>query len=220
MSTAPVCPRHLFVHHTNPTLSEAVALVSANEVLREQGIAVSPEFRDVHDFHTKFNLLRTATLTPQHLTRGKLKERVEFLLEELEEFAEAAGLQIVPGDDQLRVVGRKDDQDLEGQADALVDLVYVALGTAVMLGLPWDALWADVQRANMAKVPGITKRRHAVDVTKPPGWSPPRTAAILNLAGYARWRFVGGATDSWNEYLKPVSDYLCVDDTPRAPEAV
>ena len=122
-------------------------------------------FKDVKDFHQKFGLL--CHDTPGHLSRRKLGERIEFLSEELNEFIEACKT-----------------QDLAEQADALVDLVYVALGTAVMLGLPWDELWADVQRANMAKVRGVGKRGHAVDCVKPPGWSPPQGHAILLAAGY------------------------------------
>ena len=36
--------------------------------------------------------------------------------------------------------------------DALIDLTYVAMGTAYMMGLPWQDLWDEVQRANMSKV--------------------------------------------------------------------
>lgn len=142
-------------------------------------IPSSKEFQDVFNFHEKFQLLRFQK--PGHLTAGKLQERIEFMQEELNEFIEGAGFTWLSSND---VDFRPGNQDLAKQADALVDLVYVALGTAVMLGLPWDWLWNDVQRANMAKVRGMTKRGHAVDVTKPPGWQGPQTQRILDLAGY------------------------------------
>lgn len=142
----------------------------------------SKEFQDVFNFHAKFDLLRFEK--PGHLTKEKLSERIEFMLEELSEFVESAGMELVPDSITTFKVMNRGEQDLAGQADALVDLVYVALGTAVMLGLPWDWLWNDVQRANMAKVRGMTKRGHAVDVTKPPGWQGPQTQRILDLAGY------------------------------------
>lgn len=148
----------------------------------------SKEFRNVSDFHKKFGLLNFDK--PGLLTRRKLKERVEFLLEELTEFAHAAGLEFTREHDEgiggldTSVFDDSCSQDLAEQADALVDIVYVALGTAVMLGLPWDWLWDDVQRANMEKVRGVTKRGHAVDVTKPPGWLGPQGTRILNIAGY------------------------------------
>lgn len=94
-------------------------------------------------------------------------EMVEHLEEELSEFTIAV-----------------EDGDLVGQADALVDIVYVALDAAIRLGLPWQELWDDVQRVNMTKVRGITHRGHALDVKKPDGWEGPKTAEILALAGY------------------------------------
>ena len=125
----------------------------------------SKEYRDVLAFHQKFKQLCPPTIG--HLTSLKLRQRIDFMQEELDEFSLAAA-----------------EQDLAGQADALVDLVYVAIGTAVQLGLPWDALWDDVQRANMTKEIGVTKRGYAHDVCKPPGWEGPETLAILKLYGY------------------------------------
>lgn len=124
-------------------------------------------FHDVKTFQLKFGQLVHAE--PTHLTRRKLQERIDFLQEELDEFKKAC-----------------DEQDLAEQADALVDLVYVALGTANMLGLPWKALWDDVQRANMAKVRGVGKRGHLVDCIKPEGWIGPQTMRILESAGYVQ----------------------------------
>lgn len=73
--------------------------------------------------------------------------------------------------------------DLPEAADALIDLVVVAMGTAVMMGLPWEALWADVQRANMAKERVTSDRAHGgFDLGKPEGWEPPRSARIIDLA--------------------------------------
>ena len=98
----------------------------------------------------------------------RLQDRIEFLQEELNE--------LITGKDQI---------DLPLVADALVDLVYVALGGALILGLPWQQLWDDVHRANMAKVPGATHRvGHGFDAKKPPGWVPPKTLEILVAAGF------------------------------------
>lgn len=120
------------------------------------------ELEDVRDFHVKFGQLNYHE--PGFLTRRKLIERSKFLGEELKELVDAATLDL--------------------QADALVDLVYVAKGTAVMMGLPWAELWDDVQRANMAKVRGTTHRGNLVDVCKPLGWEPPHGARILADAGW------------------------------------
>lgn len=122
-------------------------------------------YKDVDKLHKKFGLLRFKN--PGHLSKRKMDERIAFLQEELREFMVAA-----------------DNDDIAGQADALVDLVYVALGTARMMGLPWKDLWDDVQRANMAKVRGMGPRGHKVDLIKPEGWVQPRTLRILTDAGY------------------------------------
>ena len=121
--------------------------------------------KDVAKFQLKFGQL--VYKHPGHLTHRKLQERIDFLQEELDEFKKAC-----------------DEQDLAEQADALVDLVYVALGTANMLGLPFDELWSDVQRANMAKKRGVGKRGHLVDCIKPEGWVGPKTMDILIANGY------------------------------------
>jgi hypothetical protein len=107
---------------------------------------------------------------PRHLTNRLLIERREKMLEELGEFDTAA-----------------EAQDLAKMADALIDLVYFAKGTAVLLGLPWEELWDDVHRANMAKERGAKMRQghlHKVDAVKPEGWIPPTTEHILAVAGY------------------------------------
>ena len=139
---------------------------------------------DVRAFQARFDQLVPGRVT--HLTRRKLDERARFLEEELHEFRRATVV-----------------QDLEQQADALVDLVYVALGTAVMLGLPWDELWRDVHAANMRKVRGTTHRGNLKDVTKPPGWVGPDAEVILAIAGYDRDNFIRDGL---------VADDLCLDD--------
>lgn len=141
------------------------------------------EYTDVRDFQLKFNQL--VSFYPRHLTTRKLTERGECMLEELTEFFDAAGLEVFEkSDGSFGVKPSGGPQDMAGMADALVDLVYFALGAAVMMGLPWKELWDDVHRANMAKVAGITHRNHKVDVTKPPGWLPPQTHEILAAVGY------------------------------------
>lgn len=132
----------------------------------------SKEFSDVREFHQKFGML--CHDVPVHLSQRKLGERIAFMHEELyDEFAAAMNA-----------------NDMAGMADALIDIVYVAMGTAVQMGLPWDWLWDDVHRANMAKVRGMTKRGNKVDVMKPEGWVGPQTERILQIAGYRKDEWV------------------------------
>ena len=120
--------------------------------------------QDVKDLYLYFKL--PVGFKPSLLESSTFKFRFGFLHEELRELAEA------------QAAG-----DLPGVADALVDLVYVAHGTAVMMGLPWEALWNEVHRANMRKVNVVnatdSKRNSPYDIKKPPGWVGPDITGIL-----------------------------------------
>lgn len=122
-------------------------------------------FQDVVNMHHYFGI--EIKYTPAHMSSAQLKERSDFLQEELDEFKAAVA-----------------QQDMCEMADALIDIVVVAMGTAAMMGLPWDSLWDDVLRANMAKQRGVGKRGYAVDLIKPKNWVPPQTMYHLLMAGY------------------------------------
>lgn len=146
------------------------------------------ELEDVRAFHNKFGFIDSGRV-PTMATQRKLTERAECMQEELDEFKNAIL-----------------SQDLPEQADALIDLVYFAKGTAVILGLPWEQLWDDVQRANISKERGITKRGHAFDVVKPAGWQKPNGEKILIENGFNIDFF---KTDN------KIDEALCTDDTQR-----
>lgn len=147
---------------------------------------VDQETLDVEQFLQRFGHL-TRPPVPCHLTQRKLAERITCMQEELDEFRDGVIL-----------------QDLAAQADALIDLVYFAKGTAIMLGLPWEELWDDVHSANMEKIPGVGKRGHRVDLVKPADWVPPMTLLILQDRGYDRRIF----TNNHDQVLEG----LCRDD--------
>lgn len=71
--------------------------------------------------------------------------------------------------------------DLVEAADAIVDLVYFAMGTAHAMGLPFEQIFNIVHGANMTKVPGATSRGIDQDAKKPEEWQAPepRIEAIL-----------------------------------------
>lgn len=83
------------------------------------------------------------------------------------------------------------EQDLPAIADALVDLVVFALGTAVLHDLPWEDLFTEVQRANMSKEArfSIAKVRNGVagsiDLIKPEGWVSPDIKGLLKSRGWS-----------------------------------
>lgn len=125
-------------------------------------------FKDIKEFHKEFQL--PVEQYPNPLPPELSTFRIKFMLEELNEYIEATI-----------------NEDVEGQADALVDLVYVALGTALMHGFPFDELWDEVHRVNMTKVRAKSsvesKRGSDFDVVKPPGWTGPDIKRILNEFG-------------------------------------
>lgn len=53
---------------------------------------------------------------------------------------------------------------------------------AMLLHLPMDRVWAEVQRSNMSKVvDGKVQRRVDGKIEKPAGWTPPDIAGVLGL---------------------------------------
>ena len=121
----------------------------------------------VQEFHERFSV--TVAPEPRELSADEFKFRFGFLHEELQEFAEAYA-----------------SGNMIKQADALLDLAYVVHGTALMMGLPWDAMFKAVHDANMRKVSardaGVAGR-HPLDVVKPAGWVGPE-AALAKLLGF------------------------------------
>lgn len=127
----------------------------------------------VMQFHGKMGV--PAPEAPRLLSQDVFDFRLKFLHEELQEFHDACV-----------------DGDLVAAWDALLDLVYVAKGTALLMGLgprEWYEGMLAVQTANMLKerVPSAeaSKRGHAYDVCKPPGWVGPeeRLAQLIEKAG-------------------------------------
>jgi len=74
--------------------------------------------------------------------------------------------------------------NLVGIADALADLIYVAIGCAGAYGIPLAAVFAEVHRSNMAKLgpDGKPVIREDGKIIKPEGWQPPDIARILREA--------------------------------------
>ncbi len=96
--------------------------------------------------------------TPRVLSGERLEFARGHLVEELNEFIEASALCDVPA-----------------AADALVDLVYVALGRLYEMGVHAGHAFRDVHNANMTKVRGRKARavESDADAVKPEGWKPP-----------------------------------------------
>ena len=156
------------------------------------------EIFDVGAFHRKFGLPYTTTgeYGPREVPQEVIRFRIQFMLEELLEFVRGAGGRLVPEYDPIDhhltgfgVEFNSDEVDHVETFDALIDLVYVALGTVHLFGYPWHWGWNSVQQANMRKVRAFedgsnSKRGSRFDVVKPEGWEPPNIAGILRNFGW------------------------------------
>lgn len=118
----------------------------------------------------KVVLKRNLPTVPEALRLSAALYQGDCILEELNEYNEAA----------LR-------GDLVGMADALVDLVYFAIGAAVQMGIPFEQVFEVVHRKNMRKQLGVTKRGNPEDAAKPTDWVGPEEEimAIFKGLGYA-----------------------------------
>ena len=110
---------------------------------------------DVTSFHRRFN--QPVAAAPTWPGDDAMTFRDRIMREEWEETAQAIK-----------------DRDLAEVADGLIDLIYGALGTFVVLGIDPEPLWQAVHQANMAKQPDGTKKP-----VKPAGWTPPDIQKLI-----------------------------------------
>jgi predicted HAD superfamily Cof-like phosphohydrolase len=119
---------------------------------------------DISKFHEKYELEYMEG--PRFLPLDLHTFRTKFMQEELDEYSSA-----------------RSDSNLAGQLDALVDILYVAIGTAYQHGFDLAEAWRRVHEANMQKV-RVQKfqdstRGSLFDVVKPPGWVPPNLEDLV-----------------------------------------
>ncbi len=125
----------------------------------------SKYFQDVIDFHEKFVIAHHGP-PRQSLPLPLRVFRKDRLREEHNEYVDAF-----------------QRSDAEGMLDALVDLVYIAIGTAQCHGWDFDEAWDRVHASNMTKKrisPKSTGRyNHRSDIVKPDGWVSPSHADLV-----------------------------------------
>lgn len=111
---------------------------------------------DVYEFHAAAGFDIPSSPTPMPRELSEYRERL--LREEFREVME-----VLHSGDNERIAGE------------LVDLVYVAVGTALFAGVPIDRVWERVHAANMSKADPATGAMivdAAGKVRKPEGWAP------------------------------------------------
>lgn len=125
--------------------------------LRDDGKTIDV-VSDVEDFHLRFAI--PGHSEPKGLRGDVAKFRSNRLQEEVDEYNKAL-----------------EEEDAAGQLDALVDLVYIAVGTAFISGFRFSEAFARVHAANMLKVraqrPEDSRHGTTLDIVKPEGWTAP-----------------------------------------------
>ena len=97
------------------------------------------------------------------LPEERVQKRYNWMLEELEELRKA--------------------NSIHDQADAIIDLMYFALGTMVEMGVRPERLFEIVHEANMSKIWPDGKVHYAADgkVIKHPSWRPPEPLLLQEI---------------------------------------
>jgi predicted HAD superfamily Cof-like phosphohydrolase len=120
--------------------------------------------KDIDNFHKKYGFEKNEKVDIPN-NNELINFRTAFLMEELAEYTNA--------------ITKK---DAAGALDALVDIVYIALGTAWLFNLPFEKAWNEVQKANMSKIRAkdkTGKRGTKFDVVKPKDWKAPNIEKII-----------------------------------------
>lgn len=130
----------------------------------------------------------TADITPEEQVL-----RVQLVVEEALEFAEAMGVTVAfpidLAETQYVEVARNRDKirhhvyqpvDLVEAADALADLHVVTFGSEITMGIPGADVFDAVHESNMEKlVNGKPLKNEIGRVVKPEGWRPPNIKQVL-----------------------------------------
>ena len=130
---------------------------------------------DIEKFHEKYGLEYKDSIS-RHLSPEEKEFRVRCLLEEVQEYIAA--------------------KTLEEEVDAIIDLIYFALGTSYRHGFNFYDGWKEVHKSNMSKVRAEkkedSKRDFELDVVKPDNWKAPELddAVIkeINPATLSHWK--------------------------------
>ncbi len=107
----------------------------------------------VREFHGKFG--HPVSEKPVMLNEDRVEKRYDWMLEEINEF--------------------KESDNIYDQADAMIDLIYFAVGTMVEMGVKPQNVFDIVHNANMRKLwpDGKPHYNGQGKTIKPEGWEDP-----------------------------------------------
>jgi predicted HAD superfamily Cof-like phosphohydrolase len=152
-------------------------------------VSKDPYYAMVREFHEAFSLPvrdKADVGTPEERVL-----RVRLLLEEVLEFAKAAGVEFTthyPGGGRIAIsrIGHVDaeviaEPNLSAMAHELADVAYVVHGTAVQLGIPLLPVTGEIHSANIRKrgPDGRPIIDMAGKILKPAGWTPADVEGVL-----------------------------------------
>lgn len=167
---------------------DEVQLASITGLGLNDSMGYRPHLQDVVNFHEHFGFTESYQIpdTPDHIQDSAIAVlRMNFLQEELNEYAEASGMEFDAEEGKWYRAVDPDETSLARALDGLLDLQYVLLGTVHLHGFApvWDTAWSRVQQANMLKIrvenAADSKRGSTFDVRKPEGWTPPQFDDLL-----------------------------------------
>lgn len=87
--------------------------------------------------------------------------------------------EVIDALEEIRTHGNVSDTRAE-LAKELADLLYVVYGTAVLLDIPIDAVFAEVHRSNMSKLNSATFREDG-KLLKGPNYRPPDIRRVMQI---------------------------------------
>ena len=122
---------------------------------------MNKEWNYVREFHLKFR--HPIANKPTQMDPERVLKRYHWMLEEINEFLQA-------------------DEIVE-QADAMIDVIYYALGTLVEMGIRPDNLFKIVQEANMSKLwpDGKPHYNEEGKTIKPETWEDPHNKLMEEI---------------------------------------
>ena len=125
-------------------------------------MSLNKAFEDVKQFHVTFE--HPVAEVPAAMEAERKKARTAWMQEELDEFVEA--------------------NTIEDEVDAMIDLMYFALGTLVEIGVKPQEIFDIVQHANMSKVwpDGLVHKNEMGKTIKPANWEDPAPKIRAEIA--------------------------------------